>query len=392
MPSAVLDTAIGLVFVFFLVALLCSALTEALSNLMQMRARYLLTGLRAMLDKPESGFTTPLLVDNAEFTVSSGVGNDTVVDRRKPLDDVRDHERTAAAASAVNDTARGANGLAPRADAVADPAGHINSTGLTVALFAHPLLASLQTRRTFAVLWKRVRVPPYVSSRTFTRALVDTLLPDAKPTDKASTSPLEQLARTVEQLPEGLPARKSLQTFLRGAAGDMQRFEGSVEQWYDEAMARIAGSYKRWAKVVLAVAGLLVAVVVNVDAIDVGRQLYVQEPLRQTIVGQATSGASCGAASGPAAQATCVDQALQQVRGFGLPVGWSQPGCTWSHPSACFRPAGQTTQGAVPAGDYVLRVAGWLLTAFAVSFGAPFWFDLLGRFGSLRGAGPKPAS
>ena len=27
---------------------------------------------------------------------------------------------------------------------------------------------------------------------------------------------------------------------------------------------------------------------------------------------------------------------------------------------------------------------GWLLTAFAVSFGAPFWFDLLSKFMTVR--------
>jgi hypothetical protein len=33
---------------------------------------------------------------------------------------------------------------------------------------------------------------------------------------------------------------------------------------------------------------------------------------------------------------------------------------------------------------------GWVLTAFAVSPGAPFWFDLLGKVSNLRGAGIKP--
>ena len=37
-------------------------------------------------------------------------------------------------------------------------------------------------------------------------------------------------------------------------------------------------------------------------------------------------------------------------------------------------------------------VAGWLITAFMVSFGAPFWFDLLSKMLGQRGAtGPKPA-
>jgi hypothetical protein len=34
-------------------------------------------------------------------------------------------------------------------------------------------------------------------------------------------------------------------------------------------------------------------------------------------------------------------------------------------------------------------VAGWLLTALMVSFGAPFWFDLLSKLVDRRGAGPK---
>ena len=36
------------------------------------------------------------------------------------------------------------------------------------------------------------------------------------------------------------------------------------------------------------------------------------------------------------------------------------------------------------------RFLGWLLTALAISLGAPFWFDLLNRFIALRNAGKKP--
>ena len=40
--------------------------------------------------------------------------------------------------------------------------------------------------------------------------------------------------------------------------------------------------------------------------------------------------------------------------------------------------------------DWLRKVAGWLLTAFAVSLGAPFWFDLLNRFINLRVSGKAP--
>jgi len=35
-------------------------------------------------------------------------------------------------------------------------------------------------------------------------------------------------------------------------------------------------------------------------------------------------------------------------------------------------------------------VAGWLITAFAALFGAPFWFDTLQQFVRLKGSGPSP--
>jgi hypothetical protein len=36
------------------------------------------------------------------------------------------------------------------------------------------------------------------------------------------------------------------------------------------------------------------------------------------------------------------------------------------------------------------RIIGWLLTIFAISLGAPFWFDVLNRFMNLRSAGKSP--
>lgn len=39
-----------------------------------------------------------------------------------------------------------------------------------------------------------------------------------------------------------------------------------------------------------------------------------------------------------------------------------------------------------------LKLLGWLLTALAISLGAPFWFDLLNKFIKLRESGPRPAN
>ncbi len=411
--SAVLDTAIGLVFVFFLVALLCSASTEAISNVFQMRGRYLLTGLRAMLDKPEAGATTPLLVTGAGATAAVPAIDASRQGRNTLFAQVTAPPETGIAAAAVNDLAVAASAVhnqsgaaltgTPAAIAGA-PEQVVPSTtrtaveqagGLTLALFGHPLIHSLQTRR-ISWPWSQgggtVRIPQYISSTNFARALVDTLLPDAVPNGASQqTTVMTQLASTITELPEGFPARKSLATLLREADGDLKTFEGFLEKWYDDEMARISGWYKRWSKVVLAFAGLIVAVVVNVDAIGIAHELYIDEPARQVVVAQATSGASCSTITDPKARASCAASALSQAKGA-LPIGWP-PGCTFRAPSNCFLPLGEVSprSSGVPASDYLLKIMGWLLTAFAVSFGAPFWFDLLGRLGSLRNAGTKPS-
>ncbi len=38
------------------------------------------------------------------------------------------------------------------------------------------------------------------------------------------------------------------------------------------------------------------------------------------------------------------------------------------------------------AGNGLVKLLGWGVTAGALSFGAPFWFDLLGKVGPLRNA------
>ncbi len=40
--------------------------------------------------------------------------------------------------------------------------------------------------------------------------------------------------------------------------------------------------------------------------------------------------------------------------------------------------------------DWILKILGLGITAFAVSLGAPFWFDVLGKVMSIRAAGPSP--
>src|SRR5262249_60816354 len=117
---------------------------------------------------------------------------------------------------------------------------------------------------------RRKRNPAYLSADLFVRVLVDTLVPDS-----SETTTLTQVEKMLHSLPDEMPAKKSLLTFVRCAEGDINSFERSVESWYNEHMARVSGWYKRWSKVVLGVVGLLVALLANIDTVQVARDLYV---------------------------------------------------------------------------------------------------------------------
>ncbi len=74
----------------------------------------------------------------------------------------------------------------------------------------------------------------------------------------------------------------------------------------------------------------------------------------------------------PTASATVQErlQALAALQDLGLPIGWRG-----------------LPQG---AGAWLFKILGLAVTAIAVSFGAPFWFDLLNKLVNLRQTGKKP--
>ena len=58
--------------------------------------------------------------------------------------------------------------------------------------------------------------------------------------------------------------------------------------------------------------------------------------------------------------------AFELLKSF--PIGWEQ-----DLPQGCL--------------GWLKRLLGWIMTTAAVSLGAPFWFDLLGKVANLRGSG-----
>jgi hypothetical protein len=77
-----------------------------------------------------------------------------------------------------------------------------------------------------------------------------------------------------------------------------------------------------------------------------------------------------------------------------LPVAWAPAADDFQMPEYAQRRSLNAATGQItpaPAWHWLSMVASWLLTAFALMLGAPFWFDTLCRFVNIRNVGIKPA-
>jgi len=385
--SPLLGTAVGLVLMFATAALLCSGITESIATVFQMRARYLLTGLRDMLDAaadPPAPRTfwrwvkdvvasVPRLIAAVRRPAARSSPEPPPVTAKGSLcGTVMRPGRTSAAAVKVRDLKPDS----PRAE----------TPSLAASLFATPLLRSLQSKRVFPFS-QLPRNPQYVSARAFARALVDLLAPVEPGGPTGARVRLGRLKAKVAQLPDHLAVRGQLLALLDRAGGDLDAVERALEQWYDEQMAKINGWYKRWARVVLGVVGLVVAFLLNLDTVSVARTLYVDAPVQQAVVASADAGSLCQNKTGDDRSA-CVQDELTALSAAGLPIGYPD-GCQWLSARMAVD-CWPDPVDPVPLGQKLLRVLGWAITAFAVSFGAPFWFEALSRLGSLRNAGTRP--
>jgi hypothetical protein len=101
--------------------------------------------------------------------------------------------------------------------------------------------------------------------------------------------------------------------------------------------------------------------------------------------------------------ATRADSILSIAAGLNLPIGWSETSAplSWFNDEyddvSLKKSTGLLAYNAKrnydPSGGMVfLYIAGIFVSSISLSFGAPFWFDLLVKFVNIRRAGKKPES
>jgi hypothetical protein len=295
--STILDVAIGLGFVFLVISLIASAVTEAFASLVKLRSRTLLTGVKTLLNDP-------------------------------------------------------------------------NGTGLVKDLYSHALINPRGTiSATSAAATKNL--PAYIDPHQFADALIELsgLAGRAGDAMKPAIAANQLLDNQTRTLLSGMVDR---------TAGDLNQIRTQLASWFDNAMDRVSGVYKRQTQLIGFIVAVLVTGCLNVDAIKVSTALWNRPLLVKAIDGKTYDN--------PRA-------ALSDLDALGLPIGWNLEGPSVVSVTA---PGGQTTSAAATPSSQRASfgwptILGWFITAIASLLGAPFWYDALQTFVRIKGAGPSPA-
>jgi hypothetical protein len=84
-----------------------------------------------------------------------------------------------------------------------------------------------------------------------------------------------------------------------------------------------------------------------------------------------------------------LDAAVHKIEMLPLPIGWAKRGAVTEEDGTRTPWPGASVGKWISA--VVTHAPGWILTVLALSLGAPFWFDVLKRIVSIRTAGKPPA-
>jgi hypothetical protein len=340
--SEVLEVAIGLSLLFLLISLMCSAVQEAIESVIKTRAMHLEWAIREMLsDRSGASVTQELFKHPLIFSLFNG-----------------DYD--------------------------------------------HDHLRGDDARRHMPIRDRR-NLPSYIPAANFAGAFLDIWAKRAPGGETSLTS--KTLRKAIPHIhPRKL--RRAARSALNRADGDIEKTKANLEEWFNTTMDRVTGWYKRRTQLMLFLIGLAVAAVINIDAITVTQHLMRDKSLREAVVGQAKSIDN----KEPKNNFDDIKANLDKV---GYPVGWKDfvpapQGCTDAKdPNAAKDPKNAAKDPKNAAKDpkhakciafldlgwtWLQIVIGWLVTAVAVTLGAPFWFDVLNKFMLLRSTlSPKQA-
>src|SRR5215472_3701835 len=322
-----LDVAIGMAFIYLLLSLICSSVSEGLESFLRNRATDLESGIRNLLgDRPGSWWNSFLPWVNS-----------------------------------------------------------VSAASITREFYRHPLIRSLFGKETRlpAYIPSRAFALAVMDMTTGGTLLQGATQPSPGSSGRAFVNDVNGIA-----IPESL--KRAIQGLVIAADGDAQQARANIEEWFNASMDRVSGWYKARTQKILFAIGVVVTVVVNADSLAMFRNLSVSKNL-QTIVSSAQSAGAAGMPQNVNVQQTVKELknldlgngwAFENTQSGNIDETKIPPDFKGVSCKTELRPC----EAPILWSFHLLFVhgIGWLITAAALALGAPFWFDTLNRIIVVR--------
>ncbi|MCU0327045.1 MAG: hypothetical protein MUF45_17720 [Spirosomaceae bacterium] len=248
---------------------------------------------------------------------------------------------------------------------------HINLNFASL-LYAHPLVKEFRE--------KENKLPSYLDGNTFAKALIDIIAKQSPETQDL----LKDFRSGVNTLKEG--DVKTLLNAFGVSCDTIDDLEKQIQTWYDGYMDRVTGWYKKGMRTPLLIGATIYVIIFNINFIDIAKYLYVNESVRNAIVSDAITATQKDTIKFSPANIDSLQKKL--TNDYILPIGWNL--------------AEEKEIGNGGLKQFVDNIKnemnqkgvghvfwGWAISAFIMSFGAPFWFDVLKKLVNMRGSGLK---
>jgi hypothetical protein len=211
-------------------------------------------------------------------------------------------------------------------------------------------------------------LPGWINKSTFSSILADLLYAN-------DGSSLEQ---RILQLPES--EMKNLLLYLyRQTDGSAEQFKAKIENWFDEVMERASDWYKRSTKWWLFGIGLIMATLFNADTIQIYSSLSANSTVRNDFMELAGQFVQTHDSVPTLNLNRSIDQVLPEFKEMAQ-----------TYKETIQSPLGLGWVGdmsGMDMSDWLVKILGFILTGISVTFGAPFWFEVLKKLISIRSAG-----
>jgi hypothetical protein len=238
----------------------------------------------------------------------------------------------------------------------------------------HPLISALSKGAN--------GLPSYIPAKLFATTLVDLIKSGAlgNGADSKESEKIKELKDLIGEI-KNEKLKRALTALWREAAENLEAFKIGIEDWFNSAMDRVSGWYKRYTQYWLLGLATLFAALCNVDSIHILQVLSTDPKVRDSLVDAAARSVgpndsvpapSPDATSALSSDVKSLKAQVDELDALSLPIGWNSP------------------QYEYFSRQWPIVILGWLVTALAGSLGAPFWFDTLNRFMNVRASGKVP--